>query len=219
MLEQLKNQIELLFEDAPKTRKALELKEEFISNAIDRYDDLIQDGIREDDAYKNVMNSIGDVNELFNTLEEKQEDGYSAERQKRSALITAISVGLYIIAGIVFIGGSEFLNSTLALLIGAAICIIPTCMLVYNSIAYPDIKKKARNEEETIVEEFKQWSADTRKLKAVKNSVISIITTITLILYLLISFLSGAWYITWIIWLIGGCAVLIAELIFRIKEL
>lgn len=72
MKERIVQYFNQLFEDAPKTRKALELKQELTQNALDKYEDMIQEGrCSEEDAYQNVIQSIGDVGELFEDLEEK----------------------------------------------------------------------------------------------------------------------------------------------------
>jgi hypothetical protein len=42
--ERLRTYIESLFENAPKTRKAIELKEEILLNLTDKYNDLIAEG-------------------------------------------------------------------------------------------------------------------------------------------------------------------------------
>ena len=44
MSEKLQKRIEELFENAPKTRKTNELKEELLANLIDKYNDLVDSG-------------------------------------------------------------------------------------------------------------------------------------------------------------------------------
>lgn len=50
MKEKIQKHIDALFTNAPKTRKAMELKEELTQNTIEKYEDLISEGYREDDA-------------------------------------------------------------------------------------------------------------------------------------------------------------------------
>ena len=61
MKEKIQKHIDALFTNAPKTRKAMELKEELTQNTIEKYEDLISEGYREEDAFQNVIGSIGDV--------------------------------------------------------------------------------------------------------------------------------------------------------------
>ena len=71
MKEKIRKHINGLFTEAPKTRKAMELKEEMIQNTIEKYEDLIAEGHKEEDAFRIVVGSIGDVTELFEDLKDK----------------------------------------------------------------------------------------------------------------------------------------------------
>jgi len=102
MNERIVRHMDMLFDAAPRTRKTLELKQEMTQNANDKYQDLLADGYSEEDAYQNVIGSIGDVSELFEDLEERTLYTMSEADRKKKALVTSISVGLYIFAGVVF---------------------------------------------------------------------------------------------------------------------
>ena len=161
MNERIVRHMDMLFDAAPRTRKTLELKQEMTQNANDKYQDLLADGYSEEDAYQNVIGSIGDVSELFEDLEERTPYTMSEEDRKKKALITSISVGMYIFAGVVFFlcqwldempGGEYMEYGSLGLVLAAAICIVPTCLLVYVSNLYPNYKK----EDDSMVEEYKE---------------------------------------------------------------
>ncbi len=223
MNERLRNHIEKLFDDAPTTRKAFELKEELLANSEERYQDLIASGVSPDDAFKHVISSIGNVSELFRGLEAApMEDRTETEaRTRKVALIKAAAVGLYIFSVFLFLTFAMFdmyspLDlSTIGLAVMVFIAIIPTCMLVYVSNMYPGYSKK----EDTIVEDFKEWKSSTARTKSIKNAVTSIVWTLTLLLYFIISFATFAWYSTWIIFIAGACVQAIVELAFHLKEL
>ncbi len=225
MKENLRNHLELLFEEAPKTRKAFELKEELYANSVERYDDLIKNGISPEDAYKNVVNSLGNVSELFKDLEEiTMEDMKMDESKiKKLALIRAIAIGLYLLGAVIFLGiasvsyriHSPFDPTAMALMLMLLIDIVPTCMLVYVSSAYPRYKMI----DNTVVEEFKAWKSKTQKYRAIKGAIWMIIWTLTIILYFIISFTTMAWYISWVVFLIGACATAVTELVFKMKEM
>ncbi len=205
--------------DAPKTRKAMELKEEMTRNTIDKYQDLISEGYQEDAAYQNVIGSIGDVTELFGDLEEKNLLTLSEADRRKKALLTAIAVGLYIFAGVVLFGTTLLadyyaINNTLALVLAGLVCIPPTCMLVYASYMYPDYTKR----EESLVEQYKESRYSGNREKAVMTSISSIIWLLTLALYFLISFTSGGWHVTWVIFLIGGCIQAIVTLVYSLRR-
>ena len=223
MNERIVRHMDMLFDTAPRTRKTLELKQEMTQNANDKYQDLLAEGYSEEDAYQNVISSIGDVGELFEDLEEKTPYIMSEADRKKKALITSISVGLYILAGVVFflcqwldeLPGSGFMNyGTLGLALAAAICIVPTCLLVYVSNLYPNYKK----EDDSMVEEYKEVTSTGKREKAIMGAVSTIIWTITIMLYFIISLTTLAWHITWIIFLMGGCVEAIAVLLFNLKR-
>lgn len=222
MNNRIRKHMDMLFETAPKTRKAMDLKEEMTRNASDKYEDLLSEGYSEEDAWQNVISSIGDVSELFEELEEKTAYTMTEEERRKKAILTAVSVGLYIFAGFIFflfvwleeIWRWRFDLSTLGLVAAVAVCIPPTCILVYIANMYPDYKKKDDN----LVEEYKERSSGSKRDKAIRNSVRSIIWMLVIILYFLISFTTSAWYITWIIFLIGGCAEAITELVFSLRK-
>lgn len=218
MDERLKSHIEKLFENAPKTRKAFELKEELLANSEERYQDLVASGVSPEDACKHVISSIGNVSELFQGLEEVTSDSRKEyeDRTRKVAVVKTIAVGLYILSGIIlfasiFIGGLMGPGLVLMLLLAT----IPTCMLVYVNSMYP----KYRKTEDTLVEEFKEWKSDSMKNKSIKNAAIWVVWTFVILIYFAVSFLTFAWYATWIIFLAGACIHAIVELLFRLKEL
>lgn len=222
MNQRITKHIDLIFESAPKTKKAMELKEELIQNSNEKYEDMIAHGSSEDDAFQSVIASIGDVTELFDDLEDKNQYNMKEADKKKKALLTAIAIGLYIFAGVAFftcvmIDEAVYSNidiSTLGIIIAAAICIIPTCMLVYAASMYPEYHKK----EDNMVEEYKESKNMTNRDKAIKEAVSVIIWMLVLITYFLVSFFTGAWYITWVIFLIGACVQAISELVFSLKR-
>lgn len=81
MYEKLTMKIDQLFENAPKTRRAKELKEELLANIIDRYNDLIEKGRSEAEAINISINGIGDVDELIKGL--KEQDVFNYEEIKK----------------------------------------------------------------------------------------------------------------------------------------
>ena len=223
MKERIRKHIDGLFKDAPKTRKAMELKEEMIQNTLEKYQDLVGEGYQEEDAYQNVINSIGDVTELFGELEEKNLLNLPEDLRRKRAMLKTIAVGLYIFAGAVFIMGMVIVDYYLSmmqeagLLIFAAtifLCIPPTCMLVYAANMYPAFSKK----EENLVETYKEAVHARNKKKAVKVSVGVIIWLVTITIYFIISFVTYKWQVTWITFLIGACAQAISELIFNLRR-
>lgn len=222
MNEKIARHMDMLFETAPKTRKAMELKEEMTRNAMDKYQDLLSEGRTQEDAFQNVISSIGDVSDLFEELEENIMITISQEDRRRKAVVQACAVGLYIFAGVVFfffamLDGiiiTKLDLSMMGLILAGIICIIPTIMLVYMANMYPVYDKK----EENIVENYKEWKSGSEKEKAVRSSINSIIWTLAVIFYFLISFTTMKWYITWVVFLIAGCVQSVVRLMFSLRQ-
>lgn len=223
MKEKIRKHIDGLFSEAPKTRKAMDLREELTQNAIEKYEDLISDGYREEDAFQNVIGSIGDVSELFEVLEEKNLLSLPEADRKKKALLTAASAGLYVFAGAVFlffnvISSFAEYNSfdfiMLGLLLAALICIAPTCMLVYANHMYPVFHK----EKDSFVENYKEARYSANRKKAIRNSISLLIWTVTLTFYFTVSFATWDWAYTWIVFLIGGCIQALVLLILNLRS-
>lgn len=220
--------IDDLFQNAPRTKKALELKEEMISNAEEKLADLLREGYREEDAIGVVIHSIGNVDELFNELE--REDGgmgytdQELELQQQKARLIAISVGLYVFALAVFFLGAVidsgmgriggFDAASIGLVVAILLCIAPTVMIVYASQLTPRYRRTG----DSMVEDYKEWKDNSSRYKEIRRAVSSIIWTVTVILYFVISFSTMAWYITWVIFLVAGCLESIVGLIFSMRK-
>lgn len=224
MNERIRKYIDELFADAPKTRKAMEWKEEVVVNTIDKYQDLINEGYQEEDAWQMVINSIGDVTELFEELREENHFRLSEGQRQKKAVLNAVAAGLYIFAGVVYlvwmlIAENLFymysdVRMQVGLILAALICIPPTCMLIYATNMYPDFSKK----EDSLVESCKEARYIRNRERAIKTSVSAIIWLVTLIIYFLVSFTTRDWEVTWITFLIGGCAQAITFLVFSLKR-
>ena len=228
MKERLRTFMDELLKDVPKSRKVLELKEELIGNMEERYEDLMGQGYREEDAYQCALDSVGDVRELFrefmeplDTAERKEED--FTVRRKRS-LLNAVSVSLYIVGfcrvddhsshrlrGQFHRGGGCGLRpyGFIVMLIFTAVA---TGMRVYCSGLYGKYQKYEKKDD-TIVEEFKEWKSGTDRSREMRKAIDSVIWLLATILYFVISFGTMAWYITWVIWLIAPCAQTIVHLV------
>ncbi|MGL5434072.1 MAG: permease prefix domain 1-containing protein [Lachnospiraceae bacterium] len=216
MVEELKKYIDELFETAPKTRAAYELKEELMANSTERYFDLVEEKVPEKEALDIVINSIGDFNQLFENEEVKAVS--QSEREavvKKTALYKAIAIGLYIFGFGVAVLFEEYTPyGSLGFVAMILIAALATCILVYVSAAYPKYKRT----DDTVVEEFKEWSSSQKKRKSIRQSVSTIVWMVVLILYFIISFATMAWHITWLMFLIGVCAQSIVNLLFQLND-
>lgn len=125
----------------------------------------------------------------------------NAEEKKKAALLLAVAIMLYIISVVPPILIDDAAGSALMFVMVA----VATGIIVYRSI----LNSRNKSEEET---EPKQ--PENSKLKAVKNSV----RALSVVLFFVISFLSGAWYITWLVFPITVAINNIIEACFDLKD-
>lgn len=228
----IRKYMDQLFENAPVNHRTLELKEELIANAMDKYNDLILKGYTEDDAFQLVVGSIGDVGQLFADLgtDDNYSQGYYLqwlrEAQEKKAALTAVSVGLFLLAAAVllifllldwsnvklpFFAGYELtvLGIGLALLIS----IIPAALLVYAHKLLPPEELAGSTAAVSREEAGKQRR---KRIKQIKGSLEGLMWVLIVIFYFVVSFATHAWYITWIVFLIGAAIECFLDLLTKI---
>ena len=213
MREQLIQYVELLFAGAP---NSTEIKQEILQNTLDRYDDLLSQGKSPEAAYRLAISGIGDINEIINSETEYHAPSYEAPRYEepvyRSApeetqedkdrkMKRAVAVAMYILCPVPLfilgnVGSGVMGLCFMFLLIAAA-----TALMIMSSSG----KSEEHDEPEYV-------SPKNQTYKAIG----SIVSAITLACYLIVSFLTGAWYITWLIFPIAAC---VKRLIFACIDL
>ena len=212
----MRNFIESLFEDAPKNKQTIELKEEMLQNLIDKYNDLVDSGKSSEAAYNIATASIGDIHELIRQIEKREENNPLFEQnydkgRKRFALLLSISVMLYILCVVPVI---LLEDSVLGVVIMFVMAAIATGLILYNNMTKPKYLKK----DSTVVEEFKEWKANSTEKNTLYQSITKVMWSCITILYFIVSFLTMAWHITWIIFLIGSAIQGIIRAIFELKK-
>ena len=137
MQDRLRNYMDSLFEDAPKTKRVVELKEEILQNLIDKYNDLLMEGKSEEAAYNIAVASVGDVSGLIQDLKAvespvmRQASEEELDRgRKRNALFISIAVALYILC-VIPVMLLEDVGGIILMFVMAAVA---TALLIYNSM-------------------------------------------------------------------------------------
>lgn len=206
MRAQLQQYVELLFAGAPDSE---DIKQEILQNTLDRYDDLIDQGKVPEAAYRLAISGIGDINEILGTpqtspilpapqsVDTVQEN---PERKKNRAA----AIGLYIASPIPLLILSELGYSTMGL------CF--TLLLVAAATAVILMNKAPSQDEDPSQEEV------SSPRQALHESVKSLMGILTLVIYLGISFATGAWYITWLIFPLSGAVKGLIKAILDLKE-
>ena len=206
MRDQLIQYVSLLFAGAENCE---DTKQEILQNTLDRYDDLIAEGKTEEAAYRLAITGIGDINEILGqkdavlpavTVAEAQTETDTAFKK----LLRAIAVGLYILCPLPLIVLSELGMDTFGLCGLLCFVAVATVLMILGS-KKGDKPSHSDNDDE-----------DKPKSELGK-SVSSLIWAIGLAVYLILSFLTGAWHVTWVIFPILGainalvCALIPAE--------
>lgn len=268
-----------VFAGTPNTPSALALKAEILENLAAKYDDLLAQGVGEEEAIGRVVDSIGDIGELFGTSDSstaadtsvvaptspKPRQQYAAEKVQKGKTVQktmiAVAVALYVLSILCPILGG--MGDGEMIFIGAMFGImgLSTAMIVGSGFRLPWNNPKGKallalgvgcfiwsfvpmfllekiNEGLAISMMFGGWAiailliifstnfkrkglptsdgrqivvepARTDKLppdvEGVYNPISTILLVITLVVYLGVSFLTGGWAYTWLIWIIHGC--------------
>ena len=116
----------------------------------------------------------------------------------------AISVALYILSLVAIIATSAIGQEIIGVCLFFTIIAVATGIIIYSAIVYGKEKSEKTKKE--------------KKKDEVGKAVTDIIGLIGVIIYFLVSFTTGAWHITWIIFLIIGVCNSIVRLIFGLKK-
>lgn len=206
MREQLIQYVNLLFAGAPDCE---DVRQEILQNTLDRYDDLIAAGKTPEAAYRLAISGIGDINEILGTREPEapvqpetpvqpeapaRENSGDAPTRK---LLRAIAVGLYILCPLPLIVLDSIGMDVLGLSGTLCFVALATMLIILGG------KRNGSPKDE----------ADGPKSQLGK-SLTGLIWAVGLVAYLLISFLTGTWHVSWVIFpLLGAVSSLVCALL------
>ena len=193
MREQLKNYVNLLFAGTSGTE---DIMQEILHNTLDRYDDLVSQGKSPEAAYRLAISGIGDINEILGSQEnhtpsapenEQNSTGNDDVRKKRAA-----AIAMYIACPIPLIVLGDTGYGTLGLCLLLLLVAAATALLVTTAKDDPE-ESEMSNPSDNITpqDELRRSIARTIRIAA-------------LAVFLILSFLTGAWFITWLIFPIAS---------------
>lgn len=211
MRDKLEQYVNLLFAGAADCE---DIRQEILQNTLDRYDDLIAEGKVPEAAYRLAITGIGDVNEILGTKPQGAPVHRTAAPMVQPAdrdtpakkLLRAIAVGLYIISFIPLFILSEVGMPTVGLCCTITIAAIATVMIMLGAKKDPD-----EDEEETKTENLTPQ-------QELKKNIGKLISVIALVAFFVISIITGAWYITWLIFPLAGAVKGLVNAILDLKE-
>ena len=204
MREQLIQYVNLLFAGNDDVE---DIKQEILQNTLDRYDDLVSRGRTPEEAYRQAITGIGDVNEIINGKADFAEENrppvyapvpeFDSTAAAVSRLMRALAIFLYIVSPVPLflfsrLGWFEVGLCCLLIIVGIATALL----LLFKS-------PKAQEQHQEYIE-YTDRPRNSGSQRELKKSVSKLISTVGLVLYFIISFATGAWFITWLIFPIIG---------------
>lgn len=204
MREQLIQYVNLLFAGNDGVE---DIKQEILQNTLDRYDDLVSRGRTPEEAYRQAITGIGDVNEIINGKADFAEENrppvyapvpeFDSTAAAVSRLMRALAIFLYIVSPVPLflfsrLGWAEVGLCCLLIIVGIATALL----LLFKS-------PKAQEQHQEYIE-YTDRPRNSGSQRELKKSVGKLISTVGLVLYFIISFATGAWFITWLIFPIIG---------------
>ena len=220
MEDRLREYVQGLFEGAPKTQKAYEMQVEFTQGLMDKYYTLLSEGKSEEEAYILTMLGIGDVSELFECLQEGPQTVYTypsaVSPVKKSAALTAVAIMMYILSVVpVIILGQFGSFGVLGVVLMFVMVAAATGLLIYNSMTKP---KRNPAAEGTVVSDFRTWQSRNSNKNQLLKAIRSAYWPMVLAVYFLLSFMTGKWAITWIIFVIAPAVDQIIKAVFTLND-
>lgn len=206
MRDQLIDYVDLLFAGA---EDADDIKQEILQNTLDRYDDLVAQGKSPQAAYSLAISGIGDISmllaqEIPSAPEVLPSPLTVPSPFKDKKLMRAVAIAMYIccVIPVIALGnlGSGIIGVVLMFLMIAA----ATVLLIMSDDGKKESAPKEPREKE--IKDPKHKAADT------------IISTLGLCAYFIVSFATGAWYITWLIFPIMAATKQLINAFFDLTE-
>lgn len=207
MREQLIQYVNLLFAGVQDSE---EIKQEILQNTLDRFDDLVAQGKSPEAAYRLAISGIGDINEILGTVSPSpvspahvgsQSVQPETEEDIKRKKIRAFAIAMYILCALPLIIMGDLGLDNLGLCLTLAMVAYATYLMITTA-------KKDDDEEKE----------EKKAMHPLKESIGNLIWVIGLIAYFAVSFTTGAWYITWLIFPIIACTRGLSDAIIDLKE-
>ncbi len=131
------------------------------------------------------------------------------KNKRKFAINLCVSIFLYFVSVMwVILSEGLGIQEEIGVVGFLGIASIGTIIIIYTCIVHSNDKKDLE-----LIKGKKKIQEDPT-VKAI-NQIFALVTTI---IYLYLSFMSGAWHVTWILWVVYGIVCDIVELVFKLKE-
>ncbi|MCL2060385.1 MAG: permease prefix domain 1-containing protein [Oscillospiraceae bacterium] len=217
MIEKIKSHLDDLFDSAPKTRQVADMYQELLAGCLDKYTDLTSGGMDEREAYEKVIGGIGDVDELLGYVERKPafDPIQAEEKRKKRAVFSSMGICGFFIAVAAFLlfafGGRQETGLILFIFIAG----MSTMALIYGRMSTVFKYEKA---DDTLVEEMKEQMTAGKSGNKMASLASSTLWAVIVAAYLAVSFMSGRWDITWIVFPFAGALQNVVMVYFQPRD-
>ena len=135
MRDQINNYLDKIFAQAPCTQKAIDMKEAILADVLEKYDDMIADGMNPQEAYRRAISGIGDLDHLIAELRREQgcdtpppapepikfDDRRGNRRTAYRSIRDAVNIMIVVVYFLVSFASGAWYITWVIFLIGAAI--------------------------------------------------------------------------------------------------
>lgn len=209
MREQLIQYVKLLFAGTP---NSYDMQQEILQNTLDKYDDLISQGKTPEAAYRLAISGIGDISEILGsdpapTTPPATSLSPQPEQTNKKKWMRAVAIGMYICCVIPLFIFGNIGNGVLGLCLMFVMIAAATVLIIMASNG----SKDDDDEEKKESDRYQQKHPLYKTYKSISG-------WLTLGIYLVVSFATGAWYITWLIFPISACIDSVIKAILDLQE-
>lgn len=218
-MNQIKTYLDNLFSELPDTDDVNAMREHLKQHMEEEYSALLSEGKNEYEAFGRVIADFGSMDEIKKELnintstKNKREDILLSDAyknaKKKSTIIIAFAVGLFIMSPVVFLAMDyifhiEFLSC--AVFLAFIACGVVLCIYAGSlTESYEEILEASANPE-------------YKKTKKLSDTVSSIIMLCATLVFFILGFIFNAWHPGWVVFPIGGILCCISNAIFELKE-
>ncbi len=121
---------------------------------------------------------------------------------------------LYILCVVPVIIGSQIGGE----IIGVCFMFVMIALATGMVILYGKTRPRYQKADNSMVESFKEWKNNNEQDREIYKSIRSAIWSVTTALYIIISFMTMAWHVTWVIFLIAGAVINVIKAYYDMKN-
>lgn len=221
MNEQIKEYLDKAFLSCPESEKAVKLLKELEEKANTIYSDLISKGESKEAAFAAAISGLGDISKQISLLDIDQSiiSPFTREewlaKRKKSYILTGVSALIFVLALVLltvfFNYGLEFFAYFTFFTITAAAAVLAVYAAGIRVPSPEDLQ-------DALYRERSKTPLSKREKKALifEKHIKRVISFASFFIYAVITVSTGAFYMTWLVFVVGALARRITHLLFKL---